>query len=258
MSFVEVSTEAHVTTVRMTRPDALNAVSGAMAEELAETFREVSDDSDTWVMVLAAAGDKAFCVGADLKERADFDLGDFHRNRQQIRSLFATLRGVTQPTVAAVFGYALGGGFELALSCDFIVAAEGSEFGLPEASVGLLPAGGGTQLLARRLGPTRAKEMIFLADRVSADEAIEIGLLTDIVPREDLDENAHRLARQICRNSPVAVRAAKRAIDLGLGRPVEEGIEVEHESWKVVIESDDRSEGIAAFNEKREPEWKNR
>jgi enoyl-CoA hydratase/carnithine racemase len=258
MNFVEVSSEAHITTVRMNRPDALNAISGAMAEELAETFREVSDNTETWVMVLAAAGDKAFCVGADLKERARFDLDEYHRNRQQIRSLFAALRGVAQPTIAAAFGYALGGGFELALSCDFIVAAEGSEFGLPEASVGLLPAGGGTQLLARRLGPTRAKEMIFTADRIGAEEAMEIGLLTDIVPKDNLEENAFWLAREICKSSPIAVRAAKRAIDLGLGRPVEEGIEVEHESWKVVIESEDRSEGIAAFNEKRDPEWKNR
>jgi enoyl-CoA hydratase/carnithine racemase len=258
MSFVEVSGSDHVTTVRLDRAQAMNAISGAVARELADTFRKVAEDSETWVMILAAAGERAFCVGADLKERAGFDLEDYHRNRAQIRELFAALRAVPQPTIAAVFGYALGGGFELALSCDLIVAAEGSELGLPETHVGLLPAGGGTQLLARRLGPTRAKELIFTADRLGAEEAMEIGLLTDISERADLEDTAQRLAEEICRNSPVAVRAAKRAIDLGLGRPLEDAMEVEQESWEVVISSEDRSEGIAAFNEKRDPSWKNR
>lgn len=257
MSLVELSKLGHVTTVRLNRPESLNAISSAMAEELAGAFRQVAADADTWVVIVAGAGDRAFCVGADLKERASFDLDDFYRNRNLIRELFASVRDLPQPSIAAVFGYALGGGFELALSCDFIVATEGSELGLPETHVGLLPAGGGTQLLARRLGPTRAKELIFAADRMGAEEALELGLLTDISEFESLEDNASWLAEQICANSPVAVQAAKRAIDDGYGRPLDEGIEVEHASWEVVISSADRLEGIAAFNEKREPEWKN-
>lgn len=257
MSLVELSKRDHISTVRLNRPEVMNAVSSAMAEELTGAFKQVAVDDDTWVVLVAAAGEKAFCVGADLKERASFDLDDFYRNRTLIRELFASVRALPQPSIAAVFGYALGGGFELALSCDFIVAAEQTELGLPEASVGLLPAGGGTQLLARRVGPTRAKELIFTADRLGAEEALELGLLTDISELESLEENALWLAEQICENSPVAVRAAKRAIDDGLGRPLEEGIEVEHASWEVVISSADRAEGIAAFNEKRNPEWKN-
>lgn len=258
MSLVQVSKDAPVTTIRLARPEVLNAISGALAEELTEAFRRVASDRDTWAVIVAAEGTKAFSVGADLKERAGFSLEDFHRNRKQIRELFASLRAVPQPTIAAVFGFALGGGCELALSCDFIVAAEGAVLGLPEAGVGLLPAGGGTQLLARRIGPMRAKELIFSAARLDASEALGLGIVTDVVAADDLTAGARRLAERICSNSPVAVRAAKRAIDRGLGRPIEDGIEEEHAAWEEVIASEDRAEGIAAFNDKREPRWKNR
>ncbi len=229
-----------------------------MADDIAAAFREVSADPDVWVILLTAAGDKAFCVGADLKERASFSLEQYHENRKQIRAMFEAIREVPQPIVAVPFGYALGGGFELVLSCDLVVAEETTEFGLPEARVGLIPAGGGTQLLARKVGPARAKELIFTGDRFGIAEAFEMGLIYDAVPFEALEEAAVHLARDICRSSPVAVRQAKAAIDAGLGVPLEDGIAIEHDAWKVVIESEDRAEGIAAFNEKREPRWKNR
>lgn len=248
----------HIATVRLERPEALNAISGAMADDIAAAFREVSADPDVWVILLTAAGEKAFCVGADLKERASFSLEQYHENRKQIRGMFEAIREVPQPIVAVPFGHALGGGFELVLSCDLVIAEETTEFGLPEARVGLLPAGGGTQLLARKVGPARAKELIFTGDRFGVAEAFEMGLIYDAVPFTSLEDAAMDLARDICRSSPVAVRQAKAAIDAGLGVPLEEGIEIEHDAWKVVIESEDRAEGIAAFNEKREPQWKNR
>ncbi|MEA2476331.1 MAG: hypothetical protein QOC87_530, partial [Actinomycetota bacterium] len=161
MALVSIERDGHVATVRLNRPEALNAISGALAEELATVAREVASDNDIWVVILAAAGEKAFCVGADLKERASFSLEDYHANRKQVRGLFEALRSIPQPTIAAVFGFALGGGCELALSCDLVVAAQQTQLGLPEARVGLLPAGGGTQLLTRKLGPARAKELIF-------------------------------------------------------------------------------------------------
>ncbi|MEA2487336.1 MAG: hypothetical protein QOF16_990, partial [Actinomycetota bacterium] len=151
MALVSIERDGHVATVRLNRPEALNAISGALAEELATVAREVASDNDIWVVILAAAGEKAFCVGADLKERASFSLEDYYANRKQVRGLFEALRAIPQPTIAAVFGFALGGGLELALSCDLIVAAEQTQLGLPEARVGLLPAGGGTQLLTRKL-----------------------------------------------------------------------------------------------------------
>ena len=250
--------DGRVATVTLNRPEALNAISGAMADELAEIFRRASGDREVWVVVLAAAGHKAFCVGADLKERAGFSLEDFHRNRGQIRGVFAALRSVSQPVIASVFGYALGGGFELALSCDLVVAAEGTQLGLPEARVGLLPAGGGTQLLTRKVGPARAKELIYTGRRFDAAEGAAMGLVQRVVPRDRLTEETSQLALEVCRSSPVAVRAAKASIDSALGVPLDEGIEVEHRAWETVISSSDRTEGIAAFNEKRDPRWQNR
>ena len=257
-SMVSLETDGEIGVVTLERPEALNAISGALADELADAFREVGSRPDIWVMVLRGAGDKAFCVGADLRERASFTIEDFYSNRRQIKGMFAALRAVPQPTVASVFGFALGGGFELALSCDLIVAARGAMFGLPEVRVGLLPAGGGTQLLARSLGETRAKELIFTGRRVEADEALDMGLVARVVDRDGLDQAAIDLAHDICRSSPVAVREAKRSIESAHGVALEEGIEIESKSWEVVINTEDRAEGIAAFNEKRDPRWKNR
>jgi enoyl-CoA hydratase/carnithine racemase len=256
--FVEVSTNDHIATVRLNRPESLNAISGAMADELTAAFSDVSDDRDVWVVVLAAAGDKAFCVGADLKERNAFSLEQFYDNRVQIKGMFRALRSIPQPVIAAVFGYALGGGMELALSCDLIVAAEGTKLGLPEARVGLLPAGGGTQLLTRKLGVARAKDMIYRGRRVDAAVLHDWGLVTEVTAPERLDEAAEELAKDVLKSSPVALRAAKRSIDGALGVPVEDGIEIEHGSWESVISSEDRQEGIEAFNAKRDPRWKNR
>jgi enoyl-CoA hydratase/carnithine racemase len=247
-----------VAVVRLERPDALNAISGAMADEIGDAFRELAADTTIWAVVLTAAGEKAFCVGADLKERAAFTLEDYHSNRKQVRGMFEAMRSTPQPVIAAPFGYALGGGFELVLSCDLVVAAEGTQMGLPEARVGLLPAGGGTQLLARKAGPATAKRVIFMGARLDAAEWTRLGVVSKVVPADDLLSEALALAEEICKSSPVVTRAAKRAIDAGFGVPLEDGIEIEHAAWETVIESEDRAEGIAAFNEKRDPKWRNR
>jgi enoyl-CoA hydratase/carnithine racemase len=250
--------EGHIAVLKLEREEAMNAISGAMADEIARRARFIAGDPEVWAVIIAAAGDRAFCVGADLKERANFSLEDFYANRKQIRGMFEAVRSIPQPTVAGVFGYALGGGFELALSCDLIVAEEGTQLGLPEARVGLLPAGGGTQLLTRKVGPARAKELIFTGKRIDAAEAHEWGLVTRVVPRGSVPPAASDLAVEVCRSSPIAVQAAKASIDAALGVPLEEGIEIEHQGWEKVITSDDRLEGITAFNDKRTPEWKNR
>ena len=257
-AMVSLDTEDEVGIVTINRPEALNAISGSVAEQLAGVFREVGSRPDIWIMVLRAEGDRAFCVGADLKERASFTLEDFYSNRKQIRGMFQALRAVPQPTVAAVFGFALGGGFELALSCDLIVAAHKTMLGLPEARVGLIPAGGGTQLLTHKLGVARAKELIFTGRRFSAEEGREMGLIARLVPPEALDDEAMELARDVCRSSPVVVREAKRAIEAAAASSIEVGEELEHAAWERVIVTQDRAEGIAAFNEKRAPDWSNR
>src|SRR6266568_4403109 len=179
----------------------MNALSTAMATRLAQVCAEVGTDRRVRAVVLTAAGERAFCVGADLKERA----------------AFGALLGLPQPVIAAVHGYALGGGCELALSCDLIVADETAIFGLPETTVGLVPGGGGTQLALRRLGPGRAADLVLTGRQIDAVQAERIGLADRIAPAGAAAECALGLARQIAANSPVAVRAAKQAIRLGSG-----------------------------------------
>jgi enoyl-CoA hydratase/carnithine racemase len=257
-SFVGRRREGRVEIITLDRPQALNALSDAMVQEIALAFRQVAADNDAWVVLLLASGPKAFCVGADLKERGGFSLDDYHDNRVHVREMFQAIRDLPQPSIASTFGFALGGGFELALSCDLVVAAEGTKFALPEPRVGLLPAGGGTQLLARKVGVGRAKELIFRSRRIDASEAQRLGVVAEVTRREELDRRSLDLANELCRSSPIALREAKRAIDQGLGMSLDEAIELENDAWQVVIASEDRAEGIAAFNEKRDPEWKNR
>lgn len=256
-SLISFRVEGHIGIVTLERPEALNAISGTLADDLTYCLRRAAINEDIWVVVLAAAGDRAFCVGADLKERANFSLVQFYENREAMRAMFTAVRTLPQPSIASVFGYAFGGGFELALSCDIIIAAEGAEMALPEVRVGLLPAGGGTQLLTRKVGGARARNMIFRGKRIDTQAAFDMGLVSEIAPRDQLDAVTMDVAREICGSSPIAVREAKRSIDATFGMSLEEGMAVEHESWRRVIETEDRAEGIAAFNEKRDPHWKN-
>lgn len=258
MALVEITEEGRIATLTLNRPEALNAISGALADDIAAGLKRVGSDPSIWALIITGAGEKAFCVGADLKERASFSLDDFYDNRKQIRGMFNALRTLPQPTIAAVFGFALGGGFELALSCDLVVAAQGTKMGLPEARVGLLPAGGGTQLLTRKVGVSRAKDLIFRGRQIDAIHAQELGLVAEVAPPDELQAHAKAVALDVCRSSPIAVREAKRAIDASIGIPLDEGIEIEHDAWTRVIVSEDRSEGIAAFIEKRDPDWNNR
>jgi enoyl-CoA hydratase/carnithine racemase len=258
MRYIRAGLDGHVATVRLNRPEALNAISGEVADQLAGALLQAAADPAAWVVVLAAGGEKAFCVGADLKERNRLDDAGWMQNRVLMRAMFDTLRSLPQPTIASVFGYALGGGFELALNCDLVVASHDAVFGLPEVTVGIVPGGGGTQLLARKVGVARAKDLVFTGRRISGEEAFEIGLVARLVERGALDAATAELAREICRSSPVSVREAKQAIDRGVGVSIEDGIELEDLAWRRAVASEDRREGIAAFNEKRDPHWKGR
>ena len=257
MSLVSLQVEADIGVITIERPEALNAISSGVAESLREVLREVGSRPDILVAVLTGAGD-SFCVGADLKERAGFEIEDWYSNRRQISGMFQALRELPQPSVAAIFGWTLGGGFELALSCDLMVAAEGCRMGLPEAGVGLLPAGGGTLLLARMVGVRRAKEIVYTRRRLAAPEAQEMGLVTRVVPGAELRSAALELAGEVCGSSPVVVREAKRLIEASWSEPLARALELENEAWARVIVTEDRAEGIAAFNNKRSPRWRNR
>ena len=241
--------------ITLSRPEAMNAISSAMAAELARTCAELAVAPEVRVVVLGAAGERAFSAGADLKERAGMTDADIMRQRHAIRGVFGALLALPQPVIAAVHGFALGGGCELALSCDLVVADETATFGLPEVTVGLVPGGGGTQLALRRLGPGRAADMVLTGRKVGIDEAMRFGLVDRRVPAGQADRAALDLAGQIAANSPVAVRAAKRAIRHGWGVSLEAGLDIEDAAWRTAALSADRREGIAAFNEKRTPDW---
>lgn len=248
----------HVAELVLDRVKAMNAISTEMARNLHAACAALSGDDGVRVVVLTSSHERAFCVGADLKERESFTASDFLRQRPVTRSAYTGVLELPMPTVAAVHGFALGGGFELALSCDLIVADETAVFGLPETTVGLVPGGGGTQLTLRRLGPGRAADLVLTGRHVPAAEAAQIGLADRVVPAGQAEVVAVELAMQIAANSPVAVRAAKQAIRLGAGVSLAAGLELEDAAWRTAVGSADRQEGITAFTEHRKPRWQGR
>ena len=255
MTTVTVTQEGHVAQIELTRPEALNAISSQLAGELVEACAALAADASVRAVVLAASGDRAFCVGADLKERNAMSDVDFREQRVLFRKAFGGVLDLPQPTVAAVHGFALGGGCELALSCDLVVADESAVLGLPEVTIGLVPGGGGTQLALRRLGPGRAADVVLTGRRIPAEEARDLGLVDRLVPAGSARHAAAELAASIAANSPVATRAAKRALRSGWGLDYRAAMDVEDAAWRTAAFSADRKEGIAAFNEKRKPDW---
>lgn len=254
--WVEVRPHARrVVELVLDRPKAMNAVSSEMAASIAAACAALAADPAISVTVLTSSNDRAFCVGADLKERNSLSDAELGRQRPHARAAYTSVLELPMPTLAAVHGYALGGGFELALACDVIVADETAVVGLPEVSVGVIPGGGGTQLLPRRVGAARAAELIFSARRVPAPEALTLGLVDEVAAGDGAREAALAMADRIAANSPVGLRAAKRALRLGHGMDLRAGLEVEDAAWRTVAFSGDRAEGVAAFNEKRTPDW---
>ncbi len=242
--------------VTLDRPDVRNAISTQLALDLIDIFRDLARDSEVHAVVVSSSSERAFCAGADLKERANFSDDDLLAQRPVVKALFASVRNLPMPAIAAVQGFALGGGFELALSCDLIVADESAVFGLTEVTVGLVPGGGGTQLLARRIGAGRAADLILTGRKVDAGEAFRLGILDRMTSPGQVRGVALDVAEAIARNSPLAVRAAKRAVRAAFGARA--GFDIEDSAWHAAAVSVDRREGIAAFAEKRAPKWTGR
>ena len=255
MSLILVEVADRVATVTLNRPEALNAISTELAIQLAEAFEPLATGPAVRAVVLAGAGERAFCVGADLKQRAGFDDHGWFVQREAFRRGFAAVRRCPLPTVAAVAGFALGGGTELALACDLVVAADDAIFGLPEVRLVLVPAGGGTQLLVRRVGRSLAKDLVLTGRRVGAEEARRLGLADRVVPAGQALAAATALAAEIAANAPTAVRMAKWALEVGADLPLEAAMEVEDQAWRRAVLSDDRREGVAAWVEQRDPDW---
>ena len=233
----------------------MNALSTEQARAIALACAELADDPTLVVVVLSSAVPKAFCVGADLKERGRFSDDDLRAQRPVMQDAFGAVLDLPIPTIAAVEGYALGGGCELALSCDLIVASERAVFGLPEVGLGLIPGGGGTQLLPRRIGLNAAADLIFTGRQVEASEAFRLGLADRLVPAAEARTAALEVAADIAAKSPVGLRAAKQALRRGFDVDLGSGLVIENQSWEEAAFSADRKEGIAAFNERRPAAW---
>jgi enoyl-CoA hydratase/carnithine racemase len=245
----------HVAEVVLDRPEAMNAVSAALARDLAAATTGLAADRSVRAVVVSSSQARAFCVGADLKERNASSDDELRRQRDVTRAAYRGVLDLPVPVVAAVAGYALGGGCEIALACDLVVADATAVLGLPEVSVGVVPGGGGTQLLTRRLGWSRAADLVFTARRVDAQEAYRLGLVDRLVDAGGAREAALSVAETVARNSPVGVRNAKRAMRLGLDVDLATGLEVEDAAWRATAFSGDRAEGVRAFAEKRRPRW---
>ncbi|MEM8714025.1 MAG: enoyl-CoA hydratase-related protein [Planctomycetota bacterium] len=237
------------------RPEVMNCLSFPTLKRFRTLLAELKDDLSIRCILITGAGERAFCAGADLKERKTMPaerVPDFVRN---IRGLMDDVAAMPQPTVAVVQGFAFGGGTELMLACDLRIAAEEASFGLTETTLAIIPGAGGTQRLPRLIGASRAKDLILTGRKLDALEAERIGLLNRVAPRPELAAAAEQLAQTIAGNGPVAVRAAKDAIDRGTEAPIEEGLAIEATCYERVLPTQDRLEALAAFAEKRKPRF---
>ena len=256
---VQFTIENHVATVVLNRPEAMNAIDPETRIELIEIWNRVREDDDVWVTIVTGAGDKAFCTGADLKKTLP---GTESFAQETFAKPFPASpvahMEMDKPIIAAINGYAMGGGMELALACDIRIASDNAQFALSEPRIGSIPGAGGTQRLPRAIGLSDAMLMLLTAERIDAQEAYRIGLISRLVPRAQLMPTALDIAGKIASNAPLAVRAVKRLAKRGMDMPLAQGIESERYVFGLLYQSEDRIEGRKAFAEKRKPQYKGR
>jgi enoyl-CoA hydratase/carnithine racemase len=245
-----------VTIVTLNRPDKLNAVNKEFFDELKRLLDVLETDKTVRAVVITGSGDKAFCVGADLKERQGMNEKDVLVRLEMVRGLYLRLQRLPMPVIAAINGIALGGGLELALACDLRVAVENASIGLPEVELAIIPGNGGTQRLSRIVGLAKAMELVLLGRKLTAAEAMTIGLVNMVVPNGQALTQALVWAHKIQDSGPIAIRAAKAAVLMGSDKRLEDGLTFEIESYKACLYSKDRMEGLKAFAEKRKAIYK--
>lgn len=250
---LQLTVEGGVATITLSRPERMNALGARLTDELLAALAAVEADPNVRALVVTGAGERAFCSGADLKERAALDRPGRWAHNRALNDCNSRLARLQIPTIAAVNGLALGGGCELALACDFRLAAESAAFGLPEVGLGIIPGAGGTQRLPRLIGPTRAKELILTARRIDAATALAWGLVSQVTAAAELLPAAAELAAAIARQSPRAVAYAKAAIDTGLECSLEQGLRYETAAIGAAIASEDYQIGLEAFAKKEAP-----
>src|SRR5213596_491238 len=244
-----------VATVTLNRPEVHNAMNERMRQELTRCFGEVATSDAVRVVVVTGAGERAFSAGADIREFVEPQVPTVFRESRKRVDFRQAMDRCPQPIIAAIRGYALGGGLELALACDIRIASEDAQLGLTEVNLAIIPGGGGTQRLPRLIGRGRALEMILTGARIDAREALRIGLVERVVPATEVLSSAQALARTLAEKAPVALRYAKEAVVKGLGVPLEDGLRLENDLATLLRTTDDRVEGAKAFLEKRKPRF---
>jgi enoyl-CoA hydratase/carnithine racemase len=244
-----------VVLLRINRPEARNALNLEVRKLLAKYLAELGEDTTTRAIVLTG-NDKSFAAGADIKEMAE--AGTIEMLQRGVHKLWRAIAGCPKPVIAAVSGYALGGGCELAMTCDIIVAGESARFGQPEVNIGIIPGGGGTQRLTRAVGKYKAMKYILTGEQFSAKEALDMGLVSEVVPDPEVEGRAIDLARQIAVLPPLAIQLAKEAVLAGMEAPLSSALALETKSLQILFSSQDQKEGMRAFIEKRRPKFSGR
>ena len=251
MTHILLEKKDHVAIATVNRPKALNALNSEVLNDLNTLLDEIAADPEIRVLVLTGSGEKAFVAGADIGEMSTLTKAEGEAFGKKGNDVFRKLETLPIPAIAAVNGYALGGGCELAMACDIRLCSDTAVFGQPETGLGITPGFGGTQRLARLVGPGMAKQLIYSARNIKADEALRIGLCNAVYPAEDLMPAAEKLAETIAKNAPIAVRACKKAINEGLEMPMDEAVALEEKLFGSCFETADQKEGMQAFLEKR-------
>lgn len=255
MGTVDYFKDGHVATIRFNRPEKLNSLTKDMTRQLLEAIREANDDDEVRVVVVTGAGQKAFSAGSDVTLLDEYGTNWQFRNRVEYNDVLRSLR---KPVIAMVNGYAVGGGFELALCCDLRFAGESAKFGAVEIKLGWVGGGGVTQLLTHLVGYGQAMRLILSGDIISAREAKEIGLVEVLVPDDELEKTTYEYAHKIASYSPIALQTAKHGCRMALSVPLEAGIMYERDMQTICFYTEDKEEGIRAFKEKRTPHFKGR
>lgn len=257
MDFIKITRqyEPQISLVELYRPKQLNALNLQLMQELKEVLLTLDDDSKVRVIVLTG-NDQSFAAGADIKQMSDKGAIDMLKIDQF--STWDQIRKVQKPLIAAVSGFALGGGCELAMTCDMIIASESAQFGQPEIKIGVMPGAGGTQRLTRAIGKVRAMEMVLTGKLINAEEALKYGLVNKVVPVESYLKEAIKLAGQVAKMSPVAVRLAKESVNRAYETHLDEGLHFERKNFYLLFASEDQKEGMQAFIEKRDPRFEGR
>ena len=246
----------NIALITFNRPKALNALNGALIDELSDALDTIAGNEEIKVLILTGTGDKSFVAGADISELATFNSLQAKLFSERGQTAIFKLQELSIPVIAAVNGFALGGGSEIALACDFIYASDNAKFGLPEITLGIIPGFGGTQRLPRLIGQNAAKELIFTGNMISAAEAKTLGLVNRVCSQEELMDQVRKTAQTIASRGRVSLRAAKQAVNRGMNVDIVTGCQIEVEAFSVCMASPDAKEGTSAFLEKRKAEFK--